>query len=69
MMAVSRRPEGVKWQQLEDVLAAMAEALTDFTTAPRIAPPAGFRDGRHEDTAPNFPVQRPDGDRSEHVDP
>jgi len=44
LMAVSRRPEGVKWQHLDDVLAAMAEVLDDFTTAPRIAPPAGFRE-------------------------
>ncbi len=44
MMAASRRPEGLWWQQLEDVLAAMAEDLKDFTPAPRIAPPAGFRE-------------------------
>jgi NADH-quinone oxidoreductase subunit G len=43
MMTLSRRPEGEKWQHLEDVLAAMAEALPVFTIAPRIAPPAGFR--------------------------
>ena len=43
MMALSRHPEGGKWRQLEDVLAAMAEALPIFTIAPRIAPPAGFR--------------------------
>jgi NADH-quinone oxidoreductase subunit G len=43
VMAVNRRPEGGKWQHLEDVLAAMAEALPDFTTVPRITPPAAFR--------------------------
>ncbi len=43
IMALSRHPEGGKWRHLEDVLAAMAEALPIFTIAPRIAPPAGFR--------------------------
>jgi NADH-quinone oxidoreductase subunit G len=43
MMAVNRRPEGEKWQHLDDVLAAMAEALPDFSIVPRIAPPAAFR--------------------------
>ncbi|MEJ2730064.1 MAG: NADH-quinone oxidoreductase subunit NuoG [Deltaproteobacteria bacterium] len=43
MMALSRRPEAEKWQHLDDVLAAMAEALPDFSIVPRIAPPAAFR--------------------------
>jgi NADH-quinone oxidoreductase subunit G len=43
MMSISRRPEGDKWQHLDDVLAAMAEALPDFSIVPRISPPAMFR--------------------------
>jgi NADH-quinone oxidoreductase subunit G len=43
IMAVSGRPEGRQWQHLDDILAAMAEALPDFTIAPRITPPAEFR--------------------------
>ena len=44
VLAASRRPEGMWWQQLDDVLEAMAEDLQDLTPAPRIAPPAGFRE-------------------------
>jgi NADH-quinone oxidoreductase subunit G len=43
IMAVTGRPEGRQWQHLDDILAAMAEALPDFTIAPRITPPAEFR--------------------------
>jgi NADH-quinone oxidoreductase subunit G len=43
MMVVSRRPEGARWRRVEDVQADMAEALPDFITTPRVAPPAAFR--------------------------
>jgi NADH-quinone oxidoreductase subunit G len=43
VLIASRRPQGDKWQHLDDILAAMAEALPDFTPVPRIAPPAAFR--------------------------
>jgi NADH-quinone oxidoreductase subunit G len=43
IMAVTGRREGGQWQHLDDILAAMAAALPDFTIVPRITPPAEFR--------------------------
>ena len=43
MLTLNRRPEGAKWQHIEDILAAMAEELPVFTIAPRITPPPEFR--------------------------
>jgi NADH-quinone oxidoreductase subunit G len=43
MMAAGRRPEGESWQHLDDVWAAMVQALPDFSIAADITPPATFR--------------------------
>lgn len=43
LMAHRQPTAGAAWQNLDDVMAAMAQALPIFAAVPSVAPPAGFR--------------------------
>jgi NADH-quinone oxidoreductase subunit G len=43
VMRATGRAEGQSWHNLDDIVAALAEAMPVFRSIPEIAPPAGFR--------------------------